>query len=149
MVLNFLSANPRKWSNTLKQFVGHLPTNCLSVFDHFVILVLKGLKDEIRLRSVDFVSNFKHIRSYTWRSTIGFGTVERTVAQPWLPTWYCMREIQEIFGSGLYLLTAKILKFWKEDLCEYFYLEKTTCIIFYRIYSLSNGDEFWGQVNKE
>ena len=24
-----------KWSNTLKQVVGNLPTNCLSVFDHF------------------------------------------------------------------------------------------------------------------
>ena len=38
-----LSANPAKWSNTLKQFVGKLPTNCLSVFDHFVTLALKGL----------------------------------------------------------------------------------------------------------
>ena len=28
---------------TLKQFVGNLPTNCLSVFDHFVKLALKGL----------------------------------------------------------------------------------------------------------
>ena len=28
---NSLSANPTKWSNTLKQFVGNLPTNCLSV----------------------------------------------------------------------------------------------------------------------
>ena len=26
-----------------KQFVGKLPTNCLSVFDHFVGLELKGL----------------------------------------------------------------------------------------------------------
>ena len=33
-----LSANPTKWSNTPKKFVGNLPTNCLSVFDHFVIL---------------------------------------------------------------------------------------------------------------
>ena len=42
--LNPLSANPTKWSNTLKQFVGKLPTNCLSVFDHFVGLkfYLKG-----------------------------------------------------------------------------------------------------------
>ena len=40
---NPLSANPTKWSNTLKQFVGKLPTNSLSVFDHFVILALKGL----------------------------------------------------------------------------------------------------------
>ena len=40
---NLLSANPTKWPNTLKQFVGKLPTNCLSVFGHFVNLVLKRL----------------------------------------------------------------------------------------------------------
>ena len=47
--INSLSANPTntntqiKWSNTLKQFVGSLPTNCLNVFDHFMGLALKGL----------------------------------------------------------------------------------------------------------
>ena len=41
--LNPLSTNPTKWSNTFKQFVGNLPTNCLSVFDHFMNLALKGL----------------------------------------------------------------------------------------------------------
>ena len=41
--INPLSANFTKWSNTLKQFVSKLPTNFLSVFDHFVGLVLKGL----------------------------------------------------------------------------------------------------------
>ena len=35
---------PTKWSNTLKQFVSKLPTNCLSVFDHLVKLALKGLR---------------------------------------------------------------------------------------------------------
>ena len=40
---NPLSANHTKWSNTLKQFVGKFSTNCLSVFDHFVELALKGL----------------------------------------------------------------------------------------------------------
>ena len=40
---NPLSANPTKWPNTLKQFVGNLPTNCLSVFGHFVKLAVKGL----------------------------------------------------------------------------------------------------------
>ena len=40
-----LSANITKWLNTLKQFVDKLPTNCLSVFDHFVGLALKGLTD--------------------------------------------------------------------------------------------------------
>ena len=43
MVLNPLSANPTKWSNKLKQFVGKLQMNCLTVFDHFVGLALKGL----------------------------------------------------------------------------------------------------------
>ena len=42
--LNPLSANPTKWSNKLKQFVGKLPKNCLSVFDHFVKLAIKGLR---------------------------------------------------------------------------------------------------------
>ena len=41
--LNSLSANFTKWSNTLKKVVANLPTNCLSVFGHFVGLVLKGL----------------------------------------------------------------------------------------------------------
>ena len=44
-----LSANPTNWSNTLKQFVSKLPTNCLNVFDHFVILVLKGLSFTMKL----------------------------------------------------------------------------------------------------
>ena len=43
-LLNPLSAHPPKWSNTLKQILGKLPTNCLSVFNHFVWLALKGLK---------------------------------------------------------------------------------------------------------
>ena len=42
-LINPLNANLRKWSNTIKQFVGNLPTNCLSVFDHSVGLALKRL----------------------------------------------------------------------------------------------------------
>ena len=52
MILNHLSVNPTKWSNTLKQFVGILPTNCLSVFDHFVKLALKGLKKYIHAPNI-------------------------------------------------------------------------------------------------
>ena len=40
---NPLNANPEKWSNTLKQIVGKLPTICLSVFDHFMNLAFKWL----------------------------------------------------------------------------------------------------------
>ena len=42
-LLTPLNANPTKWSNTLKQFVGNLPTNCLSVFGHFMGLAHKLL----------------------------------------------------------------------------------------------------------
>ena len=41
--VNPLNAKFTKWSNTLKQFVGKLPTNCLSVFDYFVGLAFKGV----------------------------------------------------------------------------------------------------------
>ena len=43
---NPLSAKFIKWSNTLKQIVGKLPTICLSVFDHFSGLAFKGLTRE-------------------------------------------------------------------------------------------------------
>ena len=46
---NPLSANLTKWPNTLKQFVGNLPTNCLSVFGHFVNLALKRLNSNMVL----------------------------------------------------------------------------------------------------
>ena len=42
--LIFEPLNSTKWSNTLKQFVGKLPTICFSVFDHFVGSELKGLR---------------------------------------------------------------------------------------------------------
>ena len=38
-----LSANPTKWLNTLKQFVGKLSTNYLSVFDHFGVVLVSLL----------------------------------------------------------------------------------------------------------
>ena len=47
IIIKPLSANPTKWSNTLKQFVDKLLTNCLSVFDHFVKLAFKGLKNSV------------------------------------------------------------------------------------------------------
>ena len=40
--INPLSAKFIKWSNTLKQIVGNLPTICLSMFDHFSGLAFKG-----------------------------------------------------------------------------------------------------------
>ena len=46
-----LSASPEKWSNTLKQIVGNLATICLSVFDYFMNLALKGLNSVLSFTS--------------------------------------------------------------------------------------------------
>ena len=43
-VLKNLNANPTKYPNTPKQFVGNLSMNCLNVFDHSVNLAFKGLR---------------------------------------------------------------------------------------------------------
>ena len=51
-IVNPLSAHFTKWSNTLKQFVGNLATNCLSLFDHFVGLALKVFETQIVFFSV-------------------------------------------------------------------------------------------------
>ena len=67
MNINPLSTNPTRWSNTLKQFVkfGKLPTNCLSVFDHFVKLAFKGLILQIHIHwnipfhGITFESEFR------------------------------------------------------------------------------------------
>ena len=62
--LNPLSANPTKWSNSLKQFVGNFPTNCLSVFDHFVILALKESKAH---RSLEVITYGGLFVPFSWR----------------------------------------------------------------------------------
>ena len=46
---NPISDNPTKWSNTLTR---KLPTNCLSVYDHFVKLTPKELTERSHLRVV-------------------------------------------------------------------------------------------------
>ena len=42
-------AHLTQWSNTLKQFIGKLPMSCFSVFDHFVGLALKWLREIVLL----------------------------------------------------------------------------------------------------
>ena len=55
---NHLSAKFIKWSNTLKQIVGKLPTICLGVFDHFSGLAFKGLIMSIELPVIVYILNF-------------------------------------------------------------------------------------------
>ena len=60
-VHNPFSVDFTKWWNTFKQFVGNLPTNCLSVSDYFVGLAPKRISC-----SKDFLSDFwtTHKRSF-------------------------------------------------------------------------------------
>ena len=58
--VNPLSEKLTKWPNTLKQFVGNLPTNCLSMFGNFVGLALKRLR---------FIRAFSCCRTSRWKSS--------------------------------------------------------------------------------
>ena len=72
-ICNPLSANFTKWSNTLKQFVGKLPTNCLSVFENFVGLALKGLKVCLSWHKnprLHFNESCKKMTLTRWRFTV-------------------------------------------------------------------------------
>ena len=64
-----------KWSNTLEQFVGNFPENCLIVFDHSLGLAPKGLMkvhqiphaifETTRLRLIQILRH----RSVSWKIT--------------------------------------------------------------------------------
>ena len=71
--VNPLRANFTKWSNTLKQFAGKLPANCLSVFDHLVGLALEGLR---------LIWSFKHATCWiVW--SIGTSSSAATFSLIW------------------------------------------------------------------
>ena len=63
--VNPLSANSTKWSNTPKQFVGKLPTTCLSLFDHFVELALKVLSEVTHACISFYQLHMKHVNRLT------------------------------------------------------------------------------------
>ena len=72
--INPLNANPTKWWNTLNQFVGNLPTNCLSVFDHFVNLAFKGLISSLQrnLKIRKCSREVNSVKAHTWRTFLLF-----------------------------------------------------------------------------
>ena len=57
VIINPLNANPKKWSNTLKQFVGKLPTNYLIVCDHFVGLALNWITLTLVAKESHIITN--------------------------------------------------------------------------------------------
>ena len=72
-LFNLLSANPKKLvkhTQTIRRQNQLLPTNCLSVFDQFVGLVLKGWKSKINANvfinksicTFDYISRFEYFK---------------------------------------------------------------------------------------
>ena len=64
------SANFTKWSNTLKQFLDKLATNCLSVFDHFVGLALKGLISFFSNLLIAYILLYSVMRNFTSKTIV-------------------------------------------------------------------------------
>ena len=109
IVTNPLSANFIKWSNTLKQFVGNLPTNCLSVFDHVVGLALKGLITKINITFLfsKYVFHTSSFFSYKIRkATKNFSRSFRIFNQWSCQRWTNARDTREIVWKLLKFVFA-------------------------------------------
>ena len=118
---NSVSANPTKWSNTLKQFVGNLPTNCLSVFDHFVKLAPKGL----RSAAVSLRAYFIWLRQKTkervglWKGLVlnNWVVVETALRLP-LPSPPPLKWIWPRWKSSLISLDFSVKKVFLHEILE-------------------------------
>ena len=87
---NPLSANFTKWSKTLKQFVSNLSTNCLSVFDHFVGLALKGLMMILSTTCIVFRS-LRRLERSSSTSSASFGSLSLRLFRFTLYSWHLLR----------------------------------------------------------
>ena len=106
---NPLSANPIKWSNTLKHFVDKLPTNCLSVLDHFVRLPLKGLKSSKNSKSLGkysgYLSFWKSFITprwfgFTYGILVSSGKSKSTIKIQDTFTWCSTKELHCLFPKA-------------------------------------------------
>ena len=96
---------------TLKQFVRKLPTNCLSVFDHFVGLALKGLT--YYMPTIPYIS-WKNLHAWGYGKGQGISSpapiLLKNCYAKYLHT--SLKEIKK-FCHGFLRCTKKIIKPWK------------------------------------
>ena len=105
---NLLTANPTKWSNTFKQFFGNLPTNRLSMFDHFVKLALKGLRNY----TIKFFIVLK--------STLPWKTFRANKNSRFQQTFSCLKAIIESLEKDV-----KKIEILKIKIAQWLYLADT------------------------
>ena len=94
--------NITKWPNTLKQFVGKLPTNCLSVSDHFVGLVYKGLTVIWKKTVFDIWKKWK-FGNDIWKKTV----LDMQQSSRWLKVNQKLSEIRTLAYGCLCILTER------------------------------------------
>ena len=113
LTFNTLSANPTKWSNTLKQFSGKLPTNCLSVFDRGVGLALKGLRHQNNINEQCSIVFIVHLELMKNINLVFFYYDFKKIFLWWLP-WLCricrIRRNKKAFKIAKFNMPDKFLK---------------------------------------
>ena len=120
--LNPLSANPTKWANTLKQFAGKLPTNCLSMFDHFVGLALKRLRVRVIILQPFILKTWiilRHLRTFIFHEKVMFHSLNNPFFIFWtIPTtmkvlgswWISAEHVEYIFKNILWIVNHLVIK---------------------------------------
>ena len=82
-IYNPLNGNPTKWSNKLKQFVGKIADQLLSVLNHFVGLTLKGFISQtfsVKLLFENIVNDFSSHKKMKFSIKDFFSKCDQVVA---------------------------------------------------------------------
>ena len=107
--LNALSANPTKWSNTLKQFVGNL-----SLFDHFVKLALKGLITLITISSLIIfilILFFFQVKKVGWKTSWVINSLNVSDEINKICIWNLTVSSSWVRNANIYFRDFETLKF--------------------------------------
>ena len=128
-LFNSLSTNPTKWSNTLKQFFSNLPTDCLSVLDHFVGLTLKRSSPyETSLMELFHKNSYGSmlLTSFTKSSIIHAQQRHTTLNILWKLLIKNSEKLQKILS---FQKTSKLLHLWDHLFStQTKFSEKRTCV---------------------
>ena len=124
LIINFLSTDPTKSSNTIKQFVGKLPMNYLSVFNHFVKLaliikyfrILEGSYVHLMILTLssgalftNFVSLVSFYTPWKLQATPGFLIFARVIERDqWHEMGLCLGTRQ----TYIWLISYKVYRHW-------------------------------------
>ena len=125
LCINLLSANPTKWANKLKQFVDNFPTNCLNVFQHFVILAIKWLRLIVYLPYKErcLTGYSVNVNVELWIQTTAFPTCQTQVYFEKIICKYQGGFCKVILSALFYNIVRQMRKKWYQCLCFIFFIK--------------------------